>query len=60
MIKFGLNSGLKILFVKNFSSYMDFQEFSILGGGVLGIPPPLAIPDSDTFAKHSIPGHRLH
>ena len=23
---------------------MDFQEFSILGGGVLGIPPPLAIP----------------
>ena len=44
LIRFKFSLRPKLFFVKNFSSYKDFQEFSILGGGVSGILPPLAIP----------------
>ena len=47
MIKFGLNSvyGQKYFSSKIFLAIWIFQEFSILGGGGLGKPPPLAILD---------------
>ena len=43
-IRFKFSLRPKIFLVKKFSSYKDFPEFSILGGGVSGILLPLAIP----------------